>query len=137
MNECAGEKLLRYLDWGWGRITFWTTRSGEEELEEAHATDHRSSLDIEHLHRLLLREHLSTPLFHQRLSFLSVPAMTFTRSVTQLVRSSRLAGQTYGGNPVLKAFGHDRLAARHYAAVYQRTKPHVNIGVLSALVGGS
>ena len=55
--------------------------------------------------------------------------MAFSRSLTQLVRSSRIAGKTYGGNPVLKAFGHDRLAARHYAAAaFLRTKPHVNIG---------
>lgn len=54
--------------------------------------------------------------------------MAFTRSVTSLVRSSRLAASSSRSNPVLKVLGHDRLVARQYATVFERNKPHVNIG---------
>merc|ERR1711977_635094 len=78
------------------------------------------------LHRSLLSP--ISPL--SSLRFFAASAMAFNRSVTHFLRSSRLATKTYGGNPVLRAFGHDRLAARHYAAVYERSKPHVNIGTI-------
>jgi hypothetical protein len=67
------------------------------------------------------------------LSSLSSPllavAMAFTRSVTSILRTSRLAAcSSRHVNPINRVFGHDRFAARTYATVFERTKPHVNIG---------
>ncbi len=55
--------------------------------------------------------------------------MAFSRSVTSLLRTSRhVVTPARGVNPVTKVWGHDRFGARTYAAVFERTKPHVNIG---------
>lgn len=56
--------------------------------------------------------------------------MTFARSLNALVRSSRIAAQSSTHvNPVNSVFGQNRILARNYAAQFQRTKPHVNIGM--------
>lgn len=61
-----------------------------------------------------------------RVSFI----MPFARSVNALLRTSRLAAQSSQSvNPVNLAFGQNRVAARTYAAAFQRTKPHVNVGM--------
>jgi len=57
--------------------------------------------------------------------------MAFSRSVTSLLRTSRhVVTPARGVNPVTKVWGHDRFGARTYAAVFERTKPHVNIGTI-------
>lgn len=55
--------------------------------------------------------------------------MPFARSVISVLRTSR-TGLSFsrGANPVNPVFGHDRFGARTYAAVFERNKPHVNIG---------
>ncbi|KAF7846228.1 hypothetical protein BT93_L4805 [Corymbia citriodora subsp. variegata] len=50
--------------------------------------------------------------------------MAFTRTVSALMRSGK------GSNPVQTVFGHNRIQTRTYAAAFQRTKPHVNIGTI-------
>jgi len=55
--------------------------------------------------------------------------MPVSRSFLSILRTSRAAlSQSQGTNPVNRVFGHDRFAARTYATVFERTKPHVNIG---------
>jgi elongation factor Tu len=55
--------------------------------------------------------------------------MPVSRSFISILRTSRTAlSQSRGANPVNRVFGHDRFAARTYATVFERTKPHVNIG---------
>ena len=55
--------------------------------------------------------------------------MPVSRSFLSILRTSRAAlSQSQGANPVNRVFGHDRFAARTYATVFERTKPHVNIG---------
>ncbi|KIX08487.1 translation elongation factor Tu [Rhinocladiella mackenziei CBS 650.93] len=57
--------------------------------------------------------------------------MAFSRSVTSLLRTSRhIVTPARGVNPVNKVFGHDRFGARTYAAVFERNKPHVNVGTI-------
>ncbi|RMZ84453.1 hypothetical protein DV738_g811, partial [Chaetothyriales sp. CBS 135597] len=56
--------------------------------------------------------------------------MAFSRTFTGLYRSARLFPSCGRSNPVLRAFGHDRTTVRYYAAVFERTKPHVNIGTI-------
>ncbi|OAG42875.1 elongation factor Tu, mitochondrial [Fonsecaea monophora] len=57
--------------------------------------------------------------------------MAFSRSVVSLLRTSRyIASPARGVNPVNRVFGHDRFAARAYATVFERTKPHVNVGTI-------
>lgn len=52
-----------------------------------------------------------------------------SRSVNVLLRTSRLSLQRPRGlNPVQHVFGQNRLAARGMATVFERTKPHINIG---------
>ncbi len=58
----------------------------------------------------------------------------FVRSVTPLLRTSRIAlRQQRGVNPVQQVFRGDRNGARGLATVFERTKPHVNIGRTFAL----
>lgn len=58
--------------------------------------------------------------------------MAFNRSLTTILRASRIATTPARGiNPVNRVFGHDRFAARTYATVFERNKPHVNIGKFS------
>ena len=60
---------------------------------------------------------------------------TLSRSIVPFIRTSRLAvRQQKGINPVQQVFGRDLNGARGLATAFQRTKPHVNIGVKSALV---
>jgi hypothetical protein len=55
--------------------------------------------------------------------------MPVSRSLVSILRTSRATlSQPRGTNPVNRVFGHDRFAARTYATVFERTKPHVNIG---------
>ena len=55
--------------------------------------------------------------------------MPVSRSLVSVLRTSRATlSQPRGANPVNRVFGHDRFAARTYATVFERTKPHVNIG---------
>ena len=55
--------------------------------------------------------------------------MPVSRSLVSVLRTSRATlSQPRGANPVNRVFGHDRFAARKYATVFERTKPHVNIG---------
>ncbi|KAI1610824.1 translation elongation factor Tu [Exophiala viscosa] len=57
--------------------------------------------------------------------------MAFSRSVTSVLRTSRhIASPSRGANPVNRVFGHDRFGARTYAAVFNRDKPHVNVGTI-------
>ncbi|EHY52751.1 translation elongation factor Tu [Exophiala dermatitidis] len=57
--------------------------------------------------------------------------MAFSRSLTSLLRTSRhIASPARGVNPVNRVFGHDRFGARTYAAVFERNKPHVNVGTI-------
>lgn len=51
------------------------------------------------------------------------------RSLTPLLRTTRLAVKHQNGvNPVQQVFGKDRHGVRGLATVFERTKPHVNIG---------
>ena len=53
-----------------------------------------------------------------------------TRSVTPLLRTSRIVlRQQKGVNPVQQVFGKDSNGARGLATVFERSKPHVNIGI--------
>jgi len=57
--------------------------------------------------------------------------MPVSRSLVSILRTSRATlSQPRGANPVNRVFGHDRFAARTYATVFERTKPHVNIGTI-------
>lgn len=57
--------------------------------------------------------------------------MTFVRSVNALMRTSRIAAQSSkNANPFNTAFLQNRVASRTYAAAFQRTKPHVNVGTI-------
>lgn len=56
--------------------------------------------------------------------------LTFTRSITPLLRTGRFAiGHRPSVNPVTQVLGRDVNAVRGFAQVFERTKPHVNIGV--------
>ena len=60
-----------------------------------------------------------------------------TRSVVPLLRTGRLALRHQKGvNPIHQVFAHDRNGARGLATVFERTKPHVNIGMPYALCSG-
>ena len=55
---------------------------------------------------------------------------TFTRSIAPLLRTGRLAIRHRPSvNPVTQVFGRDVNGVRGFAQVFERTKPHVNIGV--------
>lgn len=55
---------------------------------------------------------------------------TLTRSFTPLLRTTRFAlRQRKGINPVEQVFGRDHNGARGLATSFERTKPHVNIGI--------
>lgn len=55
---------------------------------------------------------------------------SFTRSIAPLLRTGRLAiRQRPGVNPVTQVFGKDANGVRGFAQVFERTKPHVNIGM--------
>jgi hypothetical protein len=57
--------------------------------------------------------------------------MPVSRSLVSILRTSRATlSQPRGANPVNRVFGHDRFAARTYATVFERNKPHVNIGTI-------
>ncbi|KAI1931167.1 translation elongation factor Tu [Ophidiomyces ophidiicola] len=54
-----------------------------------------------------------------------------SRSLNVLLRTSRLSLQRPRAiNPIHHAFTQDRLAARGLATVFERTKPHVNVGTI-------
>lgn len=54
----------------------------------------------------------------------------FVRSVVPLLRTSRVALRPHKGvNPVQQVLGQERNGARGLATVFERTKPHVNIGM--------
>ena len=53
-----------------------------------------------------------------------------TRSLTPILRTSRLAlWQQKGVNPVQQVFGRDVNGIRGLATVFERSRPHVNIGM--------
>jgi len=55
----------------------------------------------------------------------------FTRSLNPLLRTGRCAlRQQKGVNPVQQVFARDRNGVRGLATVFERTKPHVNIGTI-------
>lgn len=55
---------------------------------------------------------------------------TFTRSIAPLLRTGRLAIQhRFSVNPVTQVLGRDVSGVRGFAQVFERTKPHVNIGM--------
>lgn len=69
--------------------------------------------------------------------FLSSPSisvvMPFTRSVGALLRTSRIAAQSSRSiNPVNQVIAKNIISARTYATAFQRTKPHVNVGMWRA-----
>ncbi|KAI9872764.1 MAG: translation elongation factor Tu [Pleopsidium flavum] len=56
---------------------------------------------------------------------------TFARSIPPLLRTTRIALRPQRGvNPVQQVLGRDRNGARGLATVFERTKPHVNIGTI-------
>ena len=56
--------------------------------------------------------------------------MSFSRTLTSTLRTGRSAwARPNGVNPVQHILRSDRVLARNYAAVFERTKPHVNIGM--------
>lgn len=60
---------------------------------------------------------------------------TFTRSITPLLRTGRLAiRQRPRVNPITQVFGREVNGVRGFAQVFERTKPHVNIGMY--IIGG-
>lgn len=57
-----------------------------------------------------------------------------TRSLAPILRTSRLALRHQRGvNPVQQVFGKDASGIRGLATVFERSKPHVNIGKILAL----
>lgn len=55
--------------------------------------------------------------------------VVITRSLAPILRTSRLAlRQQRGVNPVQQVFGRDANGVRGLATVFERSKPHVNIG---------
>ena len=55
--------------------------------------------------------------------------VVISRSITPFLRASRIAiRQQKGVNPVQQIFGRDANGTRGLATVFERTKPHVNIG---------
>lgn len=55
---------------------------------------------------------------------------TFTRSIAPLLRTGRLAiRQRPSVNPITQVFGREVNGVRGFAQVFERTKPHVNIGM--------
>lgn len=55
---------------------------------------------------------------------------TFNRSIATLLRTGRLAiRQRPRFNPVTQVFCRDVNGVRGFAQVFERTKPHVNIGI--------
>ena len=55
--------------------------------------------------------------------------VVITRSLVPILRTTRLAiRQQRGVNPVQQVFGKDPSGLRGLATVFQRSKPHVNIG---------
>lgn len=55
--------------------------------------------------------------------------VVITRSLVPILRASRLAvRQQKGVNPVQQVFGRDANGIRGLATVFERSKPHVNIG---------
>lgn len=56
--------------------------------------------------------------------------VVLTRSFAPLLRTSRVAiRQQKGVNPVQQVFGRDADGIRGLATVFERSKPHVNIGM--------
>ena len=56
--------------------------------------------------------------------------VALTRSLTPLLRTTRLAvRQAKGLNPVQQVFGRDANGVRCLATAFDRSKPHVNIGM--------
>ena len=55
--------------------------------------------------------------------------VVISRSLAPLLRTTRLAvRQQKGFNPVQQVFGKDANGVRGLATVFERSKPHVNIG---------
>ena len=55
---------------------------------------------------------------------------TFSRSMIPFLRISRHAlSHQRGINPIQQVFAHDRNGIRGLATVFERNKPHVNIGM--------
>lgn len=55
---------------------------------------------------------------------------TFTRSIAPLLRTGRLAIRHRPTvNPITQVFGQEVNGVRGFAQVFERTKPHVNIGM--------
>lgn len=62
--------------------------------------------------------------------------LIFTRSLAPLLRTSRLAVRRQKGvNPVQQVFCRDSYGVRGLATVFERTKPHVNIGMQRLIAG--
>lgn len=60
--------------------------------------------------------------------------VVITRSLAPILRTSRLAlRQQRGVNPVQQVFGRDANGIRGLATVFERSKPHVNIGTAIVL----
>ena len=56
--------------------------------------------------------------------------VVLTRSLTPLLRTTRLAvRQQKGLNPIQQVFGRDANGVRRLATAFDRSKPHVNIGM--------
>ena len=56
--------------------------------------------------------------------------VAITRSLAPILRTSRLAVRKQSGvNPVQQVFGRDANGIRGLATIFERSKPHVNIGM--------
>jgi hypothetical protein len=78
---------------------------------------------------LVYRHRHSPSLRSSPFLLLRAASMPLSRSVTSILRSSRTGlSLSRGANPVNRVFSHDRFGARTYAAVFERNKPHVNVG---------
>lgn len=56
---------------------------------------------------------------------------SISRSLNLFLRSSRSSLlRPRAVNPVHHVFSNERMAARSFATVFERTKPHVNVGML-------
>lgn len=85
----------------------------------------------------LVSLHLASPLRFpfQVCGVICLKMSALARSLNPLLRTTRLAVKHQNGvNPVQRVFGRDRHGVRGLATVFERTKPHVNIGSYCSIV---
>jgi hypothetical protein len=121
MLSPLGKRLIRQSKLG----QLLTLRCGQ--ILEASAVSIKSLVHIIAVRSLY--SSLFSPLLSSSLFVRHTANMTFARSITSVLKTSR-AGLSLprGANPVCRVFGHERFGARAYAVAFERTKPHVNVG---------